>query len=690
MSFPIPMQVHLIWHPADDALCRPMAERIRASLTRDAYQPLVPGIGIPVFYRCAGALPGNRNSVPLGISIPDTLNDLRIVFDTAELEDDSAWRGYIDRNLDETKKRWPNAAMVRVALSPAVAAGADLSELLEPTDIRTPGRVLQLVLLQACRLLGGRERESAGKRGAAPMKLFLSHTKRDTVGLTIATALKTFLDGLRVDRFFDEVSIQPGDTIADELKAEIQDAALVAIRTDGYVSSPWCRQELALAKRARRPMVVVDALAGQEPRSSPLLANLPSARLAVADLGDQRRLEEVINFIGLEVLRFLYCELQLRLLKDQKLISNDAVLLTRPPEARDLAVIQGHSNGRPTLVHPDPVLTTEEAADLEGFGASFLTPTSLWGQRLDGKRIGLSAGDPDPAELLALGLSKPHVDDAARILARQLLAAGGTVVYGGTLSDKSLTECIFEMIGAYNRGGSRLTPLRNVTPWPWWHDVDANWRVARRDRLDVVKCPAPQDRETDVGDEVGGWQMLAATPEGRSDLIRALTEMRVKLASETDARILLGGRPDRFLGLYPGILEEALLAIERDQPLYVLGAFGGAARLVARALRGERPAELDLQYQTSKSHDYAQALAVYEVKRTRRPDLSLPAANYEAAIDVMAGYGLSDGQNPSRLSRANGLDDDENLTLFDTASLDEALHLIMKGLAQVLGSATAK
>jgi hypothetical protein len=59
------------------------------ALTRDAYQPMVPGIGIPVFYRCAGALPENRNGVPSEISIPDTLNDLRIVLDTAELEDDS-------------------------------------------------------------------------------------------------------------------------------------------------------------------------------------------------------------------------------------------------------------------------------------------------------------------------------------------------------------------------------------------------------------------------------------------------------------------------------------------------------------------------------------------------------------------------------------------------------------------------
>ena len=524
MSFPIPMQVHLIWHPADDALCRPMAEQIRLALTRDAYQPLVPGIGMPVFYRCAGAIPGDRNGVPRPISIPDTRNDLRIAFVTAELLDDPGWQGYLDRNLAEVKTKSPSAAMVRIALSPAAAGGADLAIALDRTDPRTPGQVLQLVLLQACRLLGGRPRQGAQQRGAAAMKLFLSHTKRDTVGLTIATALKSFLDGLRVDRFFDEVSIQPGDSLADELKAEIQDAALVAIRTDGYVSSPWCRQELALAKTARRPMVVVDALTDQEPRSSPLLTNLPSVRLAVGDLDRQKRLDEVVNFIGLEALRFLHGELQLRLLQEKKWIEPGAKLLTRPPEARDLAAIQSHSNGRPVFVHPDPVLTAEEAADLEAFQASFLTPTSLWGQRLDGKRIGLSIGDPDAAELLALGLSKAHIDDAARILARQVVAAGGTVVYGGTLSDKSLTECLFEMIGAYNRGGNQA---RRLWSGPARSAVAAGrrQRAKRRRKPDAVQHRQPRRGSASDHEGSGGgvWPHLADIARASCSARRGVT-----------------------------------------------------------------------------------------------------------------------------------------------------------------------
>jgi hypothetical protein len=519
------------------------------------------------------------------------------------------------------------------------------------------------------------------------MKLFLSHTKRDPAGLKIASALKRHLDGLRVDRFFDEVSIQPGDELGDTLKAEIDDAAVVAIRTDQYVSSPWCRMELDLAKRARRPMVVVDALSTREQRSSPLLTNLPSVRLAETETQSAERLAWVTTSIGLEVLRFVYAGQQLELLKQGGLVASEAILLTRPPEMRDLFAVRDAGGQPAKVLYPDPVLTAEESADLEKIPATFRTPTSLWGQRLTGKRIGLSIGEPDPAELIALGLSKPHIDDASRIIARMVLAADGTVVYGGTLHDKSLTECMFEMIAAYQRVGAPLQPLRNITPWPWWHDVDAEWRVARRGYLEVVKSPPPKDPETGTtGNVLGGWKELIKTTAGRCDLIRSLTGMRRELAANTDARVVLGGRSHSFVGLYPGILEEALVATEHNQPLYVLGGFAGAAHNVAQALMGKQPVEFDIAFQRAKSPEYAAAMDAYAQLRAQRPDLNLPAVAYGAATQTLAAYGDTADGAPSALSRANGLSDDENRMLFATASLDEALYLIMKGLDQAFGS----
>src|SRR5262249_51834193 len=152
------------------------------------------------------------------------------------------------------------AIFFAVDLSDGGLEGERLSVRLDPGDPRLAERLLQHLLLQCCRLLGGRGRgDPDDRRGAAPLKLFLSHTKRDSEGLEVATAVKGYLDTLAVDRFFDAVSIQPGDHLTQELKAAIADSALVCIRTDSYVSSPWCRQELSFAKRRGRPMVVIDA-----------------------------------------------------------------------------------------------------------------------------------------------------------------------------------------------------------------------------------------------------------------------------------------------------------------------------------------------------------------------------------------------------------------------------------------------
>src|SRR5262249_7424903 len=42
------------------------------------------------------------------------------------------------------------------------------------------------------------------------------------------------------------------------------------------------------------------------------------------------------------------------------------------------------------------------------------------------------------------------------------------------------------------------------------------------------------------------------------------------------ARIILGGKTNKFSGFVPGIFEEALFAFETSRPLYLIGGFGGA------------------------------------------------------------------------------------------------------------------
>lgn len=683
-TYPIPMQVHVIWHPKSEKLCRPIAEFIYLALNRDPQQPLLPGICIPVFFRSIGADPSDPSSAPRPIAIGDTLLDLRIVLRTSEMVMSDEWMVFLDNCRKEISGRQPKALMVVFDLSKGGLEDEHLAIRLDPGTVNLNERVLQHVLLQCCRLLGGRVDTVNPDLGAAPLKLFLSHTKRDKNGLEIATKVKGFLDGLAVERFFDEVSIQPGDDISPELKAGIADAALICIRTDSYVSSPWCRKELAIAKRQRRPMVVLDALTRHEPRSSPLLSHLSSLRVETGSL-DEAALEVVVNFVARESVRFLYANLQLSMLQQAGLVSSSALLLTRPPEARDLAMIKIPPLGTgepPLIIHPDPRLSAEELADLSGFGFSFVTPTSLWQERLDDLQLGLSVSPGDKTEQNILGLSL-HVEDAMRVIARQALAAGATLHYGGTLSPGSLTEALFDMIGAYVREGVKLQPLVNHTPWPWSKEVDTDWLAAHKSKLRVLPCGEPNANHwaaTIV--QQHSVEQLASTPQGRCALGMSLNEMRRQAIVSTDARVLLGGKPHQFSGFLPGIVEEALLAIRAGSPTYVLGGFGGAAKLVADALSGHYPIHFSVEYQEKMSPGYADMLALYDQHyRQLAPDAI--KVDYDALVEEFNQYGVSG------LAASNGLSEDENRFLFTTASVDAGLYLIMKGLTTIIAKRTS-
>ena len=692
MPYPIPLQIHVIWHPDSDQTCLPLAQKLYVALNRDPVQPFTSGVGIPVFFRSAGGDPNAPKGVPAPILVPENQYDLRLALTTADLLLDRAWSRYVTDNLAEVASKRDRATMLVCGkLLP------NSNVLAQVMDFKDPGAgelILQQVLLQACRLITQRQPSSSGENvGAAPLKLFLSHTKRDPLGRTIAVALKQHLDGMALDRFFDEVSIQPGDDIGSTLKRNIAESALVAIRTDGYVGSPWCRKEVALAKQERRPMAVLDALVDKEARSSPFLVNLPSIRIDVdkfefdkTDPDDKKlQLDRIANFIGLEVLRFLHAERQLHLLQQQGLVDQNAILLPRQPELRDVAVLLGANVQSHTFVHPDPVLSAEEAEQYTAYKADFTTPTSVWTRRLKGLPLGISVSLGDPIEERALGLSSVlHVRDATRIIARQALAAGAKLVYGGALEMKAgqpgqLTEALFEMVGAYNRSGlMSAPPLVNYAAWPWTEEVDNDWLAARLEMLEVERGSRPADlQDPDPKPGPGKFLRLAETPYGRYVLARSLSAMRAQLVARTSARVILGGAPHTFRGIIPGIIEEALLTIRKERPLYIMGGFGGAAGLVAKAILGEHPEALTLQFQVTKSQAYGEFLTIYNSERASYPELKLPEIDYTSIVQELASYGLAG------VSRANGLSEQENREMFATGSIDSALFLLMKGLSAI-------
>lgn len=659
---PSPLHIELFWHPGDEALARPLAEHVYKKLNHDPTDNTLPGLGIQLFF--SNQLFPVRKHRP-----PERL--LRLVLLGPKLILDETWRSSLASFSEEDSATDHTQVTVCVGLISRAVKGAKLGVDLSGEE-NAPRALVDLAVLQCCRLLSGRERDGTRGRGAAPLKLFISHTKRDDDGRDLALLVEESLKTLRTERFFDEYNLQPGDHLDDTLKDNIDDAVIVAIRTDQYMSSPWCRTEVAYAKKACRPIVVVDALRHFETRTSTLLALLPSFRL---DPGakDEARLAQFLSFTALEVLRFLYTQQLLNRMKKAAILPEPSKLLVRPPDMHDLA-----STGSQDMVlaYPDPALSPEETQHLQRPDLSILTLTDIWGKVCEGHSIGISVGSADKDELLSLGLSELHIKDAARVIARSLLSAGGNLVYGGALELKgpalkgeNFVSALFQMIDTYNRRGSaEFPPLTNYSAWPFWEGIDDAWQIQHLDalRVKLLERPYGAEKYSDMS-----IKDILSDPLGRAYAGISLSEMRKVIASSVDARVFLGGATYDFLGLMPGLLEEACGALDNDCPLYILGGFGGAAGLLVDALEGETPQAFTEGGLSAKRPEYS---AMLEAARALP---NPPDVDFTSALAKLHNCGAEG------IAKRNGLSVDQNRMLWSTNDLDVGVALMMEGMRKI-------
>ncbi len=146
--------------------------------------------------------------------------------------------------------------------------------------------------------------------------------------------------------------------------------------------------------------------------------------------------------------------------------------------------------------------------------------------------------------------------------------------------------------------------------------------------------------------------------------------MRQRQTSEMSARVVVGGKLGRqdtpYLGRMPGVLEEALFAIRAQRPVYLIGAFGGCARLVLDALDGIERAELTSAYHEPLPH-------APELKKLYA-DRSLKWDEFETIAAELKACGIS--------GLKNGLSVEENRELATSRSAERIVELVLQGLQQ--------
>jgi hypothetical protein len=214
--------------------------------------------------------------------------------------------------------------------------------------------------------------------------------------------------------------------------------------------------------------------------------------------------------------------------------------------------------------------------------------------------------------------------------------------------------------------------------------------------LKLMECLEPRrlPLPADVVDELGLDPQCddpspfdANTPESDYLNARCFADMREEMNGKIAARVLLGGRLSGYSGRYPGLVEEAYLALRDDLPVYLIGAFGGCTRAVIDAIEGRQTTVLtfDGQVQLDETlfrQDPARTKTPYgkrveDYNRRAAKSSGVESINYDTLLDCLTSKGV-DG-----LSSHNGLTSDENRRLLTTPHIAEIIYLILKGLNQL-------
>lgn len=520
-------------------------------------------------------------------------------------------------------------------------------------------------------LLIRRLRPRPDNEDAPPVTIFLSHTKMDLEHEP--RVVKTLLAHLTATQpektWFDSGDISTGSRFAHEIEKGVKDTALLAIVTDSYSSRSWCRKEVLFAKHHQRPVVIVDAVQERETRRFPYSGNTPVIRWKANDA------QGVVDLLLREVLRHAYAEESLK----QRKREGDLVL----PASPELVTIVHHrkEKDQPVVLYPDPPLGPEELEVLERTGLRVETPLQrhALAHDLRSRNLTVALSVSGAEDLGRYGLGTAHLDAILLDLSRYMLVAGVRLAYGGHLGADGYTlrladlvrDPIVEQLRGKPSTDQAVPELVTYLPWPMLASVRDEARLGPL--VEMLRCDRPSDIDETLDPSfvaVPDVEVSSDTALRRFAWSRGLTAMRERQTKELDARVVVGGklgRPDNpYLGRMPGVLEEALLGIRAQRPLYLVGAFGGCARLVLDALDGIERAELTSAYHQALPH-------AAELKKLYA-DRGVKWDEFESIATELKTCGIS--------GLKNGLSVDENRELAMSRSAERIVELVLHGLQQ--------
>lgn len=380
-----PLSLYVVWHP-DFKEGKIIANNLYSIFCRDVEQPLLRGLGIPVYYRSVSS-----QGEPIPIDADSASRNAIVLLIDQNYIIDPDFQEYtksLIKLVDDNTRIYP------IALCRQAYALEDLNsyqfirayqgDLAAKENFDFSMKKIKTELLHDCaRLLMNIQstwEDRPGDRVPSPVKLFLSHAKKD--GLETTRKFKAFIDAeLKLDVFFDTVDIADGYEFERQIEENIKkNTALVVFHTDEYSAREWCRIEVLLAKRNKCPIVVVHDVKSGERRAFPYLGNTPTI---VLQSNETQSFIEIVNLTLYQVINNLFQNELLDLFRQRFNIKEDEFIsLTSPPELFNYIDIYKMKKGddKPILVlYPEPPLGAEELKVLNEINneIKFITPIHL-------------------------------------------------------------------------------------------------------------------------------------------------------------------------------------------------------------------------------------------------------------------------------------------------------------------------
>jgi hypothetical protein len=694
-TFTPPFKVHICWfQSADDPRCIEIARELYEYLHRPLDDDFVlrPGVEIPVEV-------GRDLNKLLDMLDQETepVAATRLVIallDSGAFDDPSAHQ-VVKRAAEKWRDAGRGAVFLPLLLDdrwgPELQGSA--LEALVGIVVRNPCPPWQLSADVG--VVAGRAllRRLADKDPPHP-KVFISHAKIDAEKL--AKELDKFMRGdTRVEPWLDNTAVHKGEELGPQLTRAASDGIVLVVRSDRYSESPWCSLELLAAKRARVPIVTLLAGKHGEPSTSAYSGNHRTLTWR-----KDRKLEIVARCVQAWLHGHYFRQYAAAMLEVSGL-PTDAEILTRRPELLDLA---DGGPARRLIIHPDPPLTEAETDVLRMARPSvrLATPTTLFGRvllandpqpPLSAMTLALSLSnaeelpDFDDAVKKGTGLTKEHSKDVLFSIVTTTVHSGARIAYGGDFRRAGFTQLLSDLLRSRRRLGATASTRLLAFMRP--HKQPASALEAKVEiEYSPVPVPMPEGTPPGIDDEVQSFLWHLA--------------MREKMAQQSEARVLLGGKikpksptePEGYSGPWPGQLEEAWRTLQSGRGLFVAGGFSGTAGKIAEMLRtGVVPEAFRRATWPSLA---ALADKISAARKAVREGTSAELALTDQDgrlfdLEDLAAFVLKDWQEFCAQPKSkgdsprwsNGLTKAENERLFVSTDRTEITHLVFEGLRRI-------